>query len=365
MKKMYILAGAFLLAAAGTASAQGTELFFSEYNEGAHQSGTTCPGQTAPSTGEEKVIEVYNPTTSTVDLTAYSIRRYSNGSLSATEDERMVRTVGANTMGPSTTFVMSHPGVTLADILSVVDQKASIRNSGVNATALLAAGGPVQFNGDDAMGLVRWTGAQSGQGTAILVDIFGIIGHRPLPSGGTGTGAWTATDLNGVFTSSGNQSLIRRPGISAGNITWNMNVNPGLDPTMFNISEEWQAYGFAFPPPPATADPCGQAYNDLGQHTYSGPNGTYAPLGLLEEFNNSIQLFPNPATSSRVNVSLGTAKVGQLTVINTLGRAIYARPAVGAATATLDVTGLPAGLYFVRCQSADGKLTIYKELVVQ
>ncbi|MBC7448956.1 MAG: T9SS type A sorting domain-containing protein, partial [Hymenobacteraceae bacterium] len=87
-------------------------------------------------------------------------------------------------------------------------------------------------------------------------------------------------------------------------------------------------------------------------------------LGVLEDFNNAIKLYPNP-TEGRVNVELGTAKVGQLTVINALGRAIYARPAVGAATATLDVTGLPAGLYFVRCQSADGKLMIYKELMVR
>jgi hypothetical protein len=38
---------------------------------------------------------------------------------------------------------------------------------------------------------------------------------------------------------------------------------------------------------------------------------------------------------------------------------------VGATEATLDVSGLAAGLYFVRCTSADGQMTIYKELVVK
>ncbi|MBC7446650.1 MAG: lamin tail domain-containing protein, partial [Hymenobacteraceae bacterium] len=264
MKKMYFLAGAFLLAAAGTASAQGTELFFSEYDEGAHMNGTTCLGQTAPSLGNEKAVEVYNPTTATVDLNVYSIRRYSNGSLTPTEDERMVRTTGANTMEPSTTFVMAHPDAALSDIVAAKNQTASIRGSGPNATVLVG-GGPVQFNGDDAVVLVRWTGAQAGQGTDMIVDIFGIIGHQPvMPS------QWSATDINGIFTASANQSLVRRPDISAGNITWNKNVNSGLDPAAFNISQEWEAYGFAFPAG-LPADPCGQAYNDLGQHTYTGP----------------------------------------------------------------------------------------------
>lgn len=363
MKKMYFLAGAFVLAAAGAASAQGTELFFSEYNEGAHPSaagpGNPCPGQTAPSLGNEKTIEVYNPTTATVNLNTYSIRRYSNGSLTATEDERMMRTTGANSMGPSTVFVMAHPEATLNDIISAKNQTASIRASGPNATVLVG-GGPVQFNGDDAMALVRWTGTQAGQGTAVLMDIFGIIGHRPaMPS------QWSATDLNGIFTASANQSLVRRETVSGGNTTWNMNVTPGLDVTQFNISQEWLAYGFAFPPPPALADPCAQDYSDLGVHTYTGPRGTYnTSVGLLEDFNNAIQMYPNPATS-RVEVALGTAKVGQLTLINTLGRAISVRPSAGATTTTLDVTGLAPGLYFVRCTSADGKITIYKELVVQ
>lgn len=356
MKKMYFLAGAFVLAVAGTASAQGTELFFSEYDEGAHQSGTTCAGQTLPSTGEEKVIEVYNPTTATVDLNIYSIRRYSNG-MGLSEDERMMRTTGANSMSPSTTFVMAHPNASLSDIRSAANQFASPRAT--MTPTVLVGGGPVQFNGDDAMALVRWTGAQAGQGTPILVDIFGIIGHRPPPPGMGTQGMWVGTDRNGADTRSANQSLVRSPAISNGSTTWDLVTTPTLDPTMFNIGAEWEKYSDAFSP-----DACAQDYSDLGAHNYTGPNGNYASVGLLEEFNNAIQFYPNPA-SGRVNVALGTAKVGQLTVINTLGRSIYARPATDATAATLDITGLTPGLYFVRCQSADGKLTIYKELVVQ
>ena len=41
-----------------------SELFFSEYAEGSYQN---------------KAIEVYNPTNSTIDLSGYRIERFSNG----------------------------------------------------------------------------------------------------------------------------------------------------------------------------------------------------------------------------------------------------------------------------------------------
>ncbi len=370
MKKMYILAGAFVLATVGSAAAQGTELFFSEYNEGSHMNGSTCPGQTTASTGNEKTMEVYNPTTSTVPLDQYSIRRYSNG-MGLSEDERIVRGAGTTTSGgvappagPNTlssgaTFVMAHPDVSISDIRSAANQYASPRAT--TTSTVLVGGGPIQFNGDDAMALVRWTGATAGTGTAVIVDIFGIIGNRPNPPGMGTQGMWVGTDRNGGDTRSANQSLVRSPAISSGSATlvWDINTNPGLDPATFNIGAEWETYSNAFSP-----DACAQSYSDLGQHTYTGPNGAYSTVGLLEEFNNAIQFYPNPA-NGRVNVSLGTAKVGLLTVVNSLGRTIFVRPSTEATTTTLDVSSLTPGLYFVRCTSADGKLTVYKELVVQ
>ena len=80
MKKHYLMISAAMLLA-GAAHAQGTELFFSEYDEGAHQSGVSYNGGVSLSTGNERAIEIYNPTTSTVNLNPYSIRRYANGSV--------------------------------------------------------------------------------------------------------------------------------------------------------------------------------------------------------------------------------------------------------------------------------------------
>ena len=90
MKKHYLMILAAMLLA-GAAHAQGTELFFSEYDEGAHQSGVSYNGGVSLSTGNERAIEIYNPTTSTVNLNLYSIRRYANGSVTPTEEERLFR----------------------------------------------------------------------------------------------------------------------------------------------------------------------------------------------------------------------------------------------------------------------------------
>ncbi len=376
MQKVYTLAGLLVLASTGAAMAQngggiaapavigeGTELFLSEYDEGAHMNMTACPGATTPSNGTEKAIEVYNPTTSIVNLDPYSLRRYSNGSTAVVEEERLRRTTDPNTpstvpntLAPSTAYVYANGRATLAAILNVIDQLGppAYQVPGPNT---LTRGGIAEFNGNDAVALVRWSGAVAGQGTPMIVDVFGVIGNDP------GT-QWAATDpVTGTFTASGNQSLKRRANISGGGAAILQNTTTGYDPTSFNITTEWEQYSTAFPN--GMQDACAQSYADLGTHTYTGPNGSYIPLGVLEDFNNAISFYPNPATTGRVNVSLGTAKVGQLLLINSVGKSIAARPATGASNLSLDVSSLTPGLYFVRCTSADGKLTVYKELVVQ
>jgi Secretion system C-terminal sorting domain len=363
MNKMYTLVSALLLTTAGSALAQGTELFFSEYDEGAQASasgmGTPCPN--APnSSGNERAMEIFNPTMQAVDLSKYSVRRYSNGGTTPFQEERLQRTTGPNTLAAGATFVYGCGEATIPDIISVADQLCAPYSS--TAATVITGGGPMYFNGNDAMVLVRWTGSVAGQGTPIIVDIFGIIGHNP--GGGTSSGGqWVGLDASGVQVITSNQSLVRRDTISSGDVTWNLVTTPSLDPATFNPGDEWEMYSTAFPG--GVSDPCAQQYNDLGQHTYNGPRGQYnTSLSLMEEFNNAIQFYPNPA-SGRVNVALGTAKVGKLTVMNNLGRTISTRPTAGEATTSLDVSGLAPGLYLVRCQSADGKISIYKELVVQ
>lgn len=366
MKKHYVLVSALLLAAA-TSRGQGTELFLSEYTEGAHQSGISYNGGVSNSTGNERALEIFNPTSSSVSLNTYSIRRYSNGSATATEEEKLQRTTGANTLNSAAAFVYANGEATITAILSKANQLAAspVATTGPNT---LLRGGVAYHNGDDALGLVRWTGATAGAGTPILVDIFGVIGFQPLPAGGgTGTGQWSGTNaadppVNGQTTpplvASANQSLIRRASVSSGT-----RVNPAS--ATYNIADQWQAYSFAFPPG-GTADAGAQSYSRLGEHNdYTGPFGTYAPLKVLEKFNNGISVYPNPASGTAI-VELKDVKVGSIVVMNNLGQSISAQPqGLSTEKITLDISNLKAGLYFVQFISKDGQTKLYKELMVK
>lgn len=367
MKKQYVLVAALLLAGFSS-RAQGTELFFSEYTEGAHQSGVTYNGGVSNSTGNERALEIFNPTTSAVSLNAYSIRRYSNGSAVVTEEEKLVRRTGANTLNSGAAFVYANGEATITAITSKASQLAAfpVATPGPNT---LVRGGVAYHNGDDALALVRWTGGTAGQGTPVLIDIFGVIGFQPVPASGTGTGQWSGTNsadppvvVNGTsvqpLVASANQSLIRRESISTG-----IRTNPAA--ATYNIADQWKAYSYAFPPG-GVSDPGAQSFARLGEHNdYTGPFGAYAPLKVLEKFNNGISVYPNPA-SGTATIELKDVKVGSIVVINTLGQSIKAQPrGLSNETITLDVSSLKAGLYFVQFVSADGLTKLYKELVVK
>lgn len=390
MKKHYLLLPAALLLA-GAAQAQGTELFFSEYDEGSHQSTIVYPGATTASTGNEKAIEIFNPTTTAVNLNPYSIRRYSNGLTTGANlyEERLMRTSGNNTLARGAVFVIANPEATLRDIIENRSQIGAPRSGTVGTTPnVLQSGGTIFFNGNDAMALVRYPSGTAGMPnvtSGIIVDIIGVIGQNPPNFSGTTTpdGNWRGVNPSDpIFPGtnfipdvrSENQSLRRRPTVFIGvrsTVPTVYNAN-GQYLSGYNISTEWEAYSYAQAPGTTTATtPPGkdQSYAGLSGHNFTGTYGTYAATvttGALEAFNAGISVYPNPASGGQATVEIRGVKVGRLTVLNGLGQRISVQPR-GLATEkiSLDVSGLRAGLYFVQCQSTDGQLTIYKELVVQ
>lgn len=387
MKKQYYLLASAMMLVAGAAQAQGNELFFSEYAEGAHQSGVDYGG--GNSVGSERAIEIYNPTTTTVNLNPYSIRRYSNGSTTVTEEEKLFRSnasqvaTGANTLNPSSTFVVVCGEATLPGLRAVANQ-FSVGHAPVTGPTVVVGGGVAYFNGDDAVALVRYP-ATAGVGTGVIVDLIGVIGERPLLSNGNQGGNWSGTnpidDIPGttptqVFVSSANQTIQRRPNISTGIRTNPLpQQTPGVTPPTrnpggYNIADEWLMYSTAFNgpiiPPSTTpsSNPGGQLYDRFGDHQdYAG---AHAPLSVgLAKFNASISIYPNPAHGT-ATVDIKDAKVGSVVVLNNLGQRIAGQAkGTGQEQIKLDISGLKAGLYFVQILSADGSLKIYKELVVQ
>lgn len=169
-----------------------SDLFISEYIEGS---------------SNNKAIEIYNGTGSSVDLSAYSVETYTNGGVSAAYNLTLSGTLANNDV-----YV--------------------IYNSGANATIVAAgdvASTVTYYNGDDAVVLKK-------NGT--IIDIFGRIGEDP------GT-AWTSGEYSTV-----EKTLRRKSTVSGGVAT---NPESGF-PT---LTTEWDVY------PQDNAD-------NLGAHTYAG-----------------------------------------------------------------------------------------------
>ncbi len=141
-----------------------TDLFISEYIEGS---------------SNNKAIEIYNGTGSSVDLSAYSVSVYTNGSSTAS------KTVGlTGTLAHGEVYVIAH-GSAAAAILAEAD----------------ATDNGMDFNGDDAVALIK---------NEIEIDVFGVIGERPSTGWPAGSGT------------TANQTLVRKSTISGPTTTWNV-----------------------------------------------------------------------------------------------------------------------------------------------
>lgn len=119
-----------------------TELFFSEYIEG--NNGT-------------KALEIFNPTPNVVDLSAYSVWQYSNGSFTATDTLFLT-----GMLDPYQVYIIANPGggggpgggaadpevLAAADIIDVISN----------------------FSGNDAVELHR---------DSTVIDIIGVVGENP------------------------------------------------------------------------------------------------------------------------------------------------------------------------------------------
>ncbi len=121
-------------------SAQPTELFFSEYVEGS---------------SNNKVLEIYNGTGSTVDLNTYTIEIYFNGSTSAGATISL-----SGNLASGDVFVIANSSAD-ASVLAIADMTS----------------GSMSFNGDDAIVL---------KNGSTVVDSIGQVGFDPGSEWGSG-----------------------------------------------------------------------------------------------------------------------------------------------------------------------------------
>ena len=154
-----LLSTFILIALASTSFGQCNELFISEYVEGWYNN---------------KALEIYNPTDQTVDLSDYRLERYSNGSNSALENQKieLYGTLQANSVVVLVIDKQDPNGVDFET--PVWDELAEAADLWL--CPVYEENNAMYFNGNDAMVLRKIS-------TNTPIDIFGKIGEDPGETG--------------------------------------------------------------------------------------------------------------------------------------------------------------------------------------
>ena len=280
-----------------------SELFISEYIEGP---------------GNNNAIEIYNPTNSVIDLSAYTINRYGNGASSGPDSWPLSGSIAAGeaiAVGNGQT-----DSIWVSTYWSLPVDQAFYTACGIHGSGIYPT--PFYFNGDDAMTLEK-----GGE----IIDIFGKVGEDP---GGSWTDDATAgyTDANGGTWWTKRQTLVRKTSVKQG-----VSVNPIL----FNPTLEYDSL------PDAT-------YSGMGSHICD----CTLPSFLNESELISYVMYPNPVVKGGAVSINSNAKIQTISVTNILGEEVMSLN-----TKSISTSDLSKGTYIISIKFIDGRFKENKLVV--
>ncbi len=308
MKQFLLLSFALILSV--FSFGQCNDLFISEYFHGY---------------GNNRALEIYNPTATTVDLSQYQLVRYSNGGTTP-------NAVGlSNKLDPEECWVVvsdkRDPAGTGLD--TMVDPALQAL-ADTFVCPVYSINKMMYFNGNDAITLEKIS-----DGT--YVDIIGKVGEDP------GT-AWTADTANG-FTSAGGArwwtrraTLIRKYDIQDGVTT---------NPPYFNPAAEWDSLAV-------------MTMDHLRWH-----NNLCHPSGLNPiEKKNDCFFYPNPSSTGFFLVK-GTEIIKSVEVVNVVGQMVITEQnPVQRGEMKIFTNNLENGIYMVNVNFADGS-SVTKKVIIK
>lgn len=352
MKRLLLL---LLVAfAANFASAQ-TDLFFSEYVEGS---------------GNNKALEIYNPTKQTIDLSNYYIVRYSNGESTYTAGG-ITRLVG--TLESFKTFVFVNGQTTstgTSPACSPVLQAMAQQLDGVYPA-------PTYMNGNDAIALIKTPNGELPTGTNVTpVDLIGQVGLGAAIAAETGWSYVKDTTVyyqaNGVDVTGKVTNYIVPKNATNGTsfgpfwLSWTSDhtlirkatVVDGVknNPVPFNVKLEWY--------PLVELDSLGhEVYKDiwtnLGKHECVA-----ASAGINEnDFGARLDIYPNPASSGQFTISSGIG-VKEVEIYSVIGQTIF-RQSYNQMSQQIEIrdANLQKGLYLVKVTSRNNTVAVKKVVI--
>ena len=352
MKKVLLFASALVCSI--TYAQDCSKIFISEYVEGF---------------GNNKALEIYNPTANTVDLSQYFVGRLNNGtSISDLASNMCVQLSG--TIAPYST----HVGVIDKRDPNGVDQESPVWDElQALADQFYCPDYNVSYafywNGNDCIVLAKGSASNPQAATTEIVDYFGKDGQDPV-NGAAGTNGWSS--ISPFNMTSGNpmdrvvtqdHSMIRKATVLKGK----QSIAELLSPTyVFNPLTEYDSIPAVLPKIDEFGDTVFQSdgvtpqwvgnWNSLGSHACNcAPDASIAESSL-----DNVSIYPNP--SNGVFYVNGAIGVSSIEVYNSLGQKIVS---VRSNTKPIVVIDLKSnnGLYIVKLVDEKGNSTTKRVII--
>lgn len=302
-----VLFSALAISLATVSQAQDcADLFISEYVEG---------------WSNNKAIELYNPTANPIDLSAYRLERYSNGSTTAQNNQRLDL---SGTIEPYDVFVIvidkRDPDGTGQEA-PVWDELQAVADA--FECPIYDENNAMYFNGNDALVLRKINGNQ-------VIDTFGKIGEDP--GNPTDGGGWNnvppsfAWSLNGEIAWTTDHNMIRKSTVLSGDI------NP-ID--AFNTEVQWDSI-------PANT------FENLGFHICDCNVNSVDESGGIE-----FSVYPNPSEDGSITLNSAT-EIRRVLITAMNGRRIADERGNFQSGIRFDIADQPAGIYLVQVWDLNG-----------
>lgn len=381
MKKILLLSALFLTT--NMLLAQCGDLFISEYVEGY---------------ANNKALEIYNPTGAAIDLSAYSIARFSNGSTAAappTETPSYIVQLPEVMLASHDVFVIvidmqdttlwdsqfdkpAWNGYNLIDTLfdnvtgePILDSMGNYiigPQYDQNGAALFGdeyneeydlqckadvflcpeydENRAMYFNGNDAVALIF--GTEVDQNATNLVDVIGVIGENPEET--IDEDAWV--DENGFWVTK-DRSIVRNPDVAGG--------RNGLNDVIFSLGgtfmgEEWTSYpknSFQYLGihNSACADPVPDEFSCL------------TGVGAYEVNTIPFKMYPNPLSTDNLTIE-AEEMIQRVEVYNLMGQNVYTET-VGQSSDKVEINlnRINTGMYLVNIVFSENQISIQKLIV--
>lgn len=329
MKKPLLVTFAMFLSIA-LFSQECSDLFISEYIEGS---------------GNNKAIELYNPTVNPIDMVDYKLVRYSNGGTTPYN----VNLAGIIQPKSTFVFVLDKRDPDGVDLEQPVDSALAIK-ADTFLCPVYEVNRMMYFNGNDAVTLEKISNGS-------IVDIIGLVGP-PMTSDDNGWGSLNDTTI--TYNSGGNpteytisnyivgplfwlswtkdNTLIRKSEISEG-----VKANPS---PYFVVTEQWDSI------PKNTFD-------SLGFHT------CYCNTLSIDEssIKSNIGVYPNPVINSEFTIE-ADEPIQEIKIVDLSGKIVeFIEVEARVETLKLSVDSNLSGFYFVQVKLQTGEVQTLKILL--